>query len=207
MIATRTRSKFSFQKSKRCFVLAFVTAVCWILIQSNAAVLGADAAAAASDVKSPGTINQEASDYANLGVIDLTSKNFGTTVGFGDGNVWLIEFYTPTCSHCVSFAPTYQDIARAIHSSTPDEKIRVARINCSEEKALMTRFGVKAFPSFFLVAGWDVYEFEGSRSATTLVDYARGGYKKKKVRTASINKQTKNNIQNFVACVAIGFGI
>jgi thioredoxin-like negative regulator of GroEL len=177
------------------------------LIQSNAAVLGADAAAAASDVKSPGTINQEASDYANLGVIDLTSKNFGTTVGFGDGNVWLIEFYTPTCSHCVSFAPTYQDIARAIHSSTPDEKIRVARINCSEEKALMTRFGVKAFPSFFLVAGWDVYEFEGSRSATTLVDYARGGYKKKKVRTASINKQTKNNIQNFVACVAIGFGI
>jgi thioredoxin-like negative regulator of GroEL len=190
MIATRTRSKFSFQKGKRCFLLAFATAVSWIvLMQSNAAVLAADAAAT-----SPDTTDQAAPGYAkkelDLGVIDLTSKNFGTTVGFGDGNVWLIEFYTPTCSHCVSFAPTYQSIAKAIHSSTPDEKIRIARVNCSEEKALMTRFGVMAFPSFFLVAGWQVYKFEGSRSATTLMDYARGGYKKNRVRSGYYHKQT-----------------
>jgi len=183
MIATRTRSKFSFQKGKRCFLLAFATAVSWIfLMQSNAAVLVADAAAT-SDATSPDTTDQAAPGYAkkqlDLGVIDLTSKNFGTTVAFGDGNVWLIEFYTPTCSHCVSFASTYQSIAKAIHSSTPDEKIRVARVNCSEEKALMTRFGVTAFPSFFLVTGWEVYKFEGSRTATILMDYARGGYKKK----------------------------
>ncbi len=138
---------------------------------SNASVSGAAVA------PSPGTT----SDSADLGVIDLTSKSFGSTVGFGDGEVWLIEFYTPTCSHCVHFAPTYENIAKTLHSSTKGKKIRVARVNCSVEKALMTRFGIQAFPSFFLVAGWDVYEFEERRSQTTLTNFAEGGYKKQNV--------------------------
>jgi hypothetical protein len=31
----------------------------------------------------------------SLRVIELTSKNFAASIG--DGNVWLIEFYTPWC--------------------------------------------------------------------------------------------------------------
>jgi len=168
MITTRIRSRFSLRRSKRCFLFAFFSTICWVLMISNASVSGA------AVTPSPGTT----SDSADLGVIDLTSKSFGSTVGFGDGEVWLIEFYTPTCSHCVHFAPTYENIAKTLHSSTKGKKIRVARVNCSVEKALMTRFGIQAFPSFFLVAGWDVYEFEERRSQTTLTNFAEGGYKK-----------------------------
>jgi len=174
MSATKNRSKFSLRKSKRCFFFALTTAVCWILMISNASVSGAATAPRTSSASSA-----KKSEYADQGVIDLTSKSFGSSVGFGDGEVWLIEFYTPSCSHCVNFAATYQNIAMTLHSSVPDEKIRVARVNCSVEKALMTRFGVNSFPSFFLVSGWDVYEFSGKRSQTSLQDFARGGYKKK----------------------------
>lgn len=116
----------------------------------------------------------------DYGVIDLTSKSFGSMVGLGDGEVWLIEFYTPGCSHCLDFMPTYKGIAKTLHKARPDEKIRVARVDCSEERALMTRFGVNRFPSFFLVAGWDVYEFKGTRGSSSLISFARGGYKEKK---------------------------
>jgi hypothetical protein len=88
----------------------------------------------------------------------------------------------------------------------PDEKIRVARINCSVEKALMTRFGVNSFPSFFLVSGWDVYEFSGKRSQTSLQDFARGGYKKKIVRTANQWQQSYRVSQSIVESNLYYFG-
>ena len=180
MITAHTRSRSSLRKSKRCFLFAFASIICWVLMMSNASVSGAAVAP-----KNP-TSSDKASDSSGLGVIDLTSKSFGSTVGFGDGEVWLIEFYTPTCSHCVNFAPAYEKIAKTLHSSTKDKKNRVARVNCSVEKALMTRFGIKAFPSFFVVAGWEVYEFDGKRSETTLTNFAKGGYKKQNVSIDNI---------------------
>lgn len=54
----------------------------------------------------------------------------------------------------------------------------MAKVDCSVERALLARFGVTSFPSFFLVDGWSVYEFEGSRTEVSLMDFARGGYKK-----------------------------
>lgn len=183
---TRTRSKFSFQKSNRWFFLAFATAACWILMVSNAWVSGeyipkstATSSGTSADTISPGTDVTPDDIPGDHGVIDLTSKNFGSMVGLTDGKVWLIEFYTPSCSHCLDFMPTYNAIAETLHTSRPDEKIRVARVNCSEERALMTRFGVNRFPSFFLVAGWEVYEFNGPRSSSSLIEFSRGGYKKK----------------------------
>mmetsp|Transcript_15813 Transcript_15813/g.43736 ORF Transcript_15813/g.43736 Transcript_15813/m.43736 type:complete len:245 (+) Transcript_15813:173-907(+) len=168
MIATTNRSIFSFLKTRRCLLFAFVTAFCWISMVSSDVVLAAEAAMPAANPEM---------QAMNLDVIELTSKNFGTLMG--DGNVWLIEFYTPSCSHCVEFASSYQRIAATFHSE-PKAKVRVARVNCSVEKALMTRFGIQAFPSFFIASGWDIYEFNERRSVTALIEFASGGYKKKK---------------------------
>jgi hypothetical protein len=37
---------------------------------------------------------------ADLRVVELTSKNFASTIG--DGNIWLIEFYTPWYVPCIN---------------------------------------------------------------------------------------------------------
>jgi len=174
--ARTTRSAFpmhhsSKRSSSRWFVLAVSTALCWILAVSGRIVSVEGAAAAASRSSSD-------AEPPDLGVIDLTSKSFGSQVGVGDGTVWLIEFYTPGCLHCINFAAQYSKVAHDLHSM-PDEKIRVARVDCSVERALMTRFGIHAFPSFFLLSGWEVYEFNEKRSPQTLSEFALGGYKKK----------------------------
>lgn len=46
-----------------------------------------------SDQDKPSSIPKEAENFISLLPISLTSQNFASTVG--DGNVWLIEFYTP----------------------------------------------------------------------------------------------------------------
>jgi thioredoxin-like negative regulator of GroEL len=155
-------------------------------------------------------MKKEAMEALSLRVIELTSKNFGTSMG--DGNVWLIEFYTPwcvrillrvlylasadensfgkrvstavlfprRCKYCQTFQSSYQNIAASFHSS-PNEKIRVAKVDCTSEKALKTRFGLQSFPSFYIVDGWSVYQFENVRTESSLMDFARGGYKKQDV--------------------------
>ena len=59
--------------------------------------------------------------------VDLTARNFHEYIG--DGNVWLIEFYSPHCVHCIDFAPTYEDIARTYHDPESKAGIRVGKVN------------------------------------------------------------------------------
>ena len=177
----------------------------------------------------------------SLNVIDLNSRNFDSMVA--DGNVWLIEFYTPwyvwfsgckndvfcprhryaafwfvfwslrpvvaqfpfafplflpmlsisvessRCRHCQDFATSYANIAASFHSS-PNEGIRVGKINCSVERALTARFGIEGFPSFFLIDGWSVYPFDDPRSVPNLMNFARGGYKKEMVGKSAMPKHS-----------------
>jgi len=131
---------------------------------------GASAASSASGSSST------AARVANpKGVITLTAKNFDSSLK--DGKVWLIEFYAPWCGHCTRFASTYEMIAKQLHSkqlSQPNDprQINVAKIDGATERALASRFGVSGFPTFFLVDGWTVREFEGNRSQENLVKFA-----------------------------------
>lgn len=102
-------------------------------------------------------------------VIDLTAKNFREHVP--SGKVWLIEFYSPRCSHCVEFSSTYKEIAQHFNVDKPELDIRVAKVNGEVEQALLSRFGITAYPSFFIVDGWSVYEFEAKRSKANLMKY------------------------------------
>lgn len=114
-----------------------------------------------------------------LDVIQLDSRNFGKHLS--DGNIWLIEFYSPNCGHCVEFAPTYAEIARHYHGNAK-QKIKVGKVNGEIERALVSRFAIYAFPSFYVVDGWSVYHFQQPRLKKFLMSFVEGGYK----QTASI---------------------
>ena len=111
----------------------------------------------------------------DLEVRVLTSKNFASTIN--DGNVWLIEFYSPSCRHCLEFSSDYQQVASTFHSN-PNTKIKVGKVNGQSELALRNRFGIIGYPTFYIVDGYSVYEFSGKRSKNNLIDFAKNGYKK-----------------------------
>lgn len=54
--------------------------------------------------------------------------------------------------------------------------MNVAKVDGSAERALSSRFGVQSFPTFFLVDGWTVREFDGTRSQEGLVQFALEEY-------------------------------
>lgn len=117
----------------------------------------------------------------NKGVITLTAKNFDSSLR--DGKSWLIEFYAPWCGHCTRFASTYEQVAHQLHNIqlTPDSAVRavnVAKVDGAAERALSSRFGVHGYPTFFLVDGWTVREFDGNRSHEGLVSWVLEEYEK-----------------------------
>uniref|UniRef100_A0A7R9ZQU5 Thioredoxin domain-containing protein n=1 Tax=Craspedostauros australis TaxID=1486917 RepID=A0A7R9ZQU5_9STRA len=93
-------------------------------------------------------------------------------------NIWYIH----RCTHCMTFATQYSGVARTFHSS-PEEGIRVAKVDANTERALGSRFSIHSYPSFFIVDGMSVYEFKQSRSPQALMTFARGGYKSQKPLT------------------------
>ncbi|KAL3798536.1 hypothetical protein HJC23_011840 [Cyclotella cryptica] len=141
----------------------------FLTVQYPSSGLPHHTSAASSDTKSP----------SNSGVRVLTAKNFDSSLR--DGKVWLVEFYAPWCSHCIRFAPTYELIAQQLHSaqknSSPNaRKVNVAKVDGAAERALSSRFSVKGFPSFYLIDGWTVREYDGSRSQENLVKFALEDY-------------------------------
>ncbi len=59
----------------------------------------------------------------------------------------------------------------------------VGKVEGSKERTLSSRFSIRGYPSFFLIDGWDVYEFNGIRSKDTLINFAKRDYKKEEVRS------------------------
>lgn len=113
-------------------------------------------------------------------VVKLTSRNFESHIA--DGSIWLVEFYADWCGHCKRFAPTYVSIAQSLHAENiknPEKRnIKVGHVEGSKERILSSRFSIRGYPSFFIIDGWDVYEFNGIRSKDTLINFAKRDYKK-----------------------------
>jgi protein disulfide-isomerase-like protein len=105
-------------------------------------------------------------------VEELTSSTVDSAIR-RDRSIWLIEFYAPWCHHCTAFASNYESLAQRIHSSNDsrDRPIRVAKINGSQERSAASRFSVRGYPSFFVIDGWSVYEYQGRRSEESLIKF------------------------------------
>ena len=133
----------------------------------------------AADKEIPSSASKSSStlDETEKPVI-LTTRNFGDHVG--DGNIWLVEFYSPNCIHCTQFAPTFDEIASTYHSpnSNNDPVIKVGKVDGNTEKALASRFNIFGYPSFFIIDGYNVYPFEQPRSKQNMMQFAEGGYRK-----------------------------
>lgn len=86
-------------------------------------------------------------------------------------NKVLFELHASWCGHCARFAPVYKQVAKTLESSG----IVVGRADGSVYRILSQRFQVSGFPSFYYIESGRVYEFVGSRSADTLVDFANSG--------------------------------
>lgn len=93
----------------------------------------------------------------------LNSKNFDSVIT--SEQLWLVKFYAPWCGHCKRLAPILDDIV-----SRPEAvgDAKIAKVDCTVEKALCDRFEVRGFPALKLIHEGNVWEHKGSRSKAAI---------------------------------------
>lgn len=95
--------------------------------------------------KSNNSNNNKKRASGDKDVVILTDSNFDSLV-MDNSDPFLIEFYAPWCGHCQRLEPEWNEAAAQLKEKTGG-KVKVAKVDCTENQGLAQRFGVQGFPT------------------------------------------------------------
>ncbi|XP_057441708.1 protein disulfide isomerase-like 2-3 [Lotus japonicus] len=115
--------------------------------------------------KATGGSNEKTETSAS---VELNSRNFDELV-LKSKELWVVEFFAPWCGHCKKLAPEWKKASNNLKG-----KVKLGHVDCDADQSLMSRFGVKGFPTI-LVFGADKdtpIPYEGARTASAIESFA-----------------------------------
>ncbi|KAI8075394.1 thioredoxin-like protein [Gilbertella persicaria] len=101
---------------------------------------------------------------ADSDVLSLTDKTFDQEVSNQD--LMLVEFFAPWCGHCKALAPEYE-----IAATTLKDKIKLAKVDCTENQDLCQKHGIQGYPTLKVFRGTESTDYKGARKADGIVSY------------------------------------
>jgi len=135
-------------------------------------------------------------------VLVLTTSTFDEVVNNND--IVLVEFYAPWCGHCKKLTPEYAAAATRLLKNDPP--VLLAKVDCTVETELQSRFGVSGYPTLKIFRKGTPTEYSGPRETAGIVSYMekQSGPSAKPVKTADqLKKMTADNdvvvVGNFAA--------
>jgi protein disulfide-isomerase A1 len=105
-------------------------------------------------------------DEGSTKVVNLNKDNFDAEVS--GASLSLVEFFAPWCGHCKQLAPQYKAASLEL-----DGVAKLFAVDCTVEKEVCDRFGVRGFPTLKVFRGdlSKATSYEGGRSAKDIVQY------------------------------------
>ncbi|KAJ2912426.1 hypothetical protein MD484_g7977, partial [Candolleomyces efflorescens] len=95
---------------------------------------------------------------------DLTPDNFKSSVASG---LWFVEHFSPYCSHCISFASTWEKLVTETGTESPN--VHLAQVNCVLHGDLCDANEIKGYPTLQMFEdGKMVEQFKGARELDRL---------------------------------------
>ncbi len=77
--------------------------------------------------------------------VSVTDSSFDSYVGAAAEPV-LLEFWSPTCGHCIRMEPVLEQVARELTG-----RVRVAKLDTSVNSRVPSIYGISGTPSFVLL--------------------------------------------------------
>lgn len=105
----------------------------------------------------------EVEDY----VLVLTDDNFDEEIAKNPN--MLVEFYAPWCGHCKKLAPKYSAAAEQLAALDPPQYI--AKVDCTTNSKLKSRFEIKGFPTLKYFKNGEPHDYKGKRETKGIYDY------------------------------------
>ncbi|MBI5696520.1 MAG: thioredoxin fold domain-containing protein [Nitrospirae bacterium] len=79
--------------------------------------------------------------------VDVTDADFGRTVE-GSALPVMVEFWSPSCGHCLRMDPVLKDLARELSG-----RAVVAKLDITKNPASAMRYEIRGTPAFVVVKG------------------------------------------------------
>ncbi|KAG0684010.1 protein disulfide-isomerase precursor [Pichia californica] len=119
------------------------------------------------------TVSADGADGAiaspDSAVVKLTEETFHDFIA--SNPYVLAEFFAPWCGHCKKLGPEFASAADTLVSKNPD--IKLAQIDCTEERDLCAGFEIRGYPTMKIFKGdvESVSDYAGQRQADGIVNY------------------------------------
>jgi thioredoxin domain-containing protein 5 len=108
--------------------------------------------------------------FDELGLRALSDGDFASATS----DPTFVMFYAPWCGHCKSLKPTWAELAALPAEERGD--VLFAKADCTGPAySTCKQFGVKGYPTLYLVHGSDRAPYQGGRDSESLVAAARTG--------------------------------
>jgi protein disulfide-isomerase-like protein len=89
---------------------------------------------------------------------------------------WFVKFYAPWCGHCKALAPKWSELAEVVTDTASDlQNFVIAKVDCTENQDVCTRFQVRSYPTLKLIANHKVYSYNGGRTLEDLKEFLGQG--------------------------------
>jgi len=113
-------------------------------------------------------LSTQAALAANSKVLELSEANFDSTIA--SQPLTLVEFFAPWCGHCKALAPEYDAASLSLEGKNAGV---LAKVDCTVERDLCSRFDVQGFPTIKLFRndGSDPSEYDGARKAEAITKF------------------------------------
>lgn len=100
------------------------------------------------------------------GLWGLTSENFDEALSVQNG--LLVEFFSPTCSHCKTFAPSYYEAAKQLKML---KNLNVGIVDGGNQEELLRKYKIKSFPTLIYFVNGIQVPFTGHRTVEGVLSW------------------------------------
>lgn len=150
-----------------------------------------------------GLANAAAEEDPSAGtVIELMDSTFDDEVMADEKSIWFIKFYAPWCGHCKTMEPAWESVASQLKG-----RVKIGRVDATENTVLAKRFGIESFPTLKLLPsgpksdeGVESYE-EHARDESSLMNFALTYYSKTVTADELLHNQQLYDLCDSSVCV------